>query len=258
MTWVLLRGLMREKRHWGQFLTDFQTAFPDEIVLTIDFPGNGTLCRHASASTIAAMVEAAREQVRAAGVTDRLNVLSISLGAMAAVSWSQTYPQEVNRLVLINTSLAPHNRFYQRLRPRNYPRLLVTMLFGSIRQREQLICDLTCHPTDAAIASSLVDAWVSYAQQYPISRTNIVRQLIAAMRYRAPYQQPHPSLLLLAGGGDRLVNPICSQILADRWRSPLRVHPSAGHDLPLDDGAWVIDQVKHWLDEAFFTPSGEG
>jgi hypothetical protein len=25
------------------------------------------------------------------------------------------------------------------------------------------------------------------------------------------------------------------------------LHPDAGHDLPLDDGVWVSQQVKDWL-----------
>ncbi|MFZ6849252.1 alpha/beta fold hydrolase [Undibacterium sp. RuRC25W] len=249
MTWVLLRGLMREQRHWGAFLTSFQTAFADESVITIDFPGNGEQHLLRSASSIQAMVEAARQQVHATGATRDIKVLAISLGAMVAVAWARAHPQEIHGLVLINTSLAPHNHFYQRLRPQNYPRLLATMLFGTVRQREQLVFDLTCNQCDTHLASTAVQAWISYAQQYPISRGNIIRQLIAAMRYHAPQEQPHPSLLLLAGKGDRLVNPVCSRILAKKWRCTLLMHPLAGHDLPLDDGAWIIAQVKHWISE---------
>jgi len=25
------------------------------------------------------------------------------------------------------------------------------------------------------------------------------------------------------------------------------IHPEAGHDLPLDDGAWVAGQIRAWL-----------
>jgi pimeloyl-ACP methyl ester carboxylesterase len=54
-------------------------------------------------------------------------------------------------------------------------------------------------------------------------------------------------LLLLGGQQDRLVNVQCSNTLAQRWHSPLRLHPTAGHDLPLDDAAWVIRQITQWL-----------
>jgi pimeloyl-ACP methyl ester carboxylesterase len=55
---------------------------------------------------------------------------------MVAVAWAERYPQELQRMVLINTSLAPHNPFYQRLRPANYPAIIATMLTGTQRQRE--------------------------------------------------------------------------------------------------------------------------
>jgi hypothetical protein len=35
--------------------------------------------------------------------------------------------------------------------------------------------------------------------------------------------------------------------LVDRWKTSLAIHPDAGHDLPLDDAAWVARQVRDWL-----------
>jgi hypothetical protein len=34
--------------------------------------------------------------------------------------------------------------------------------------------------------------------------------------------------------------------LAGAWGAALRVHPTAGHDLPLDDGGWVAEQISTW------------
>ncbi|MFZ6864613.1 alpha/beta fold hydrolase [Undibacterium sp. Ji67W] len=249
MTWVLLRGLMREKRHWGDFLAAFKVAFPNEQVITIDFPGNGELHQQTSANKIETMVEVARTQVLGAKNNTPINLLAISLGAMVAVAWARAYPQEIGKMVLINTSLAPHNPFYHRLRPRNYLRLLVTMLFGNVQQREQLVYTLTSSQKTAAIANTAVQNWVRYSRQYPITRGNIVRQLLAALRYHAPQQTPHSAMLLLVGNGDQLVNPQCSTTLANLWHCPLIIHPSAGHDLPFDDGVWVIAQIQQWFRE---------
>ena len=249
MTWVLLRGLMREKRHWGDFLAAFKAAFPNEQVITIDYPGNGELHEQTSASNIENMVEFARTQVRGANAQAPIHLLAISLGAMVAVAWARDYPQEIAKMVLINTSLAPHNAFYHRLRPGNYPRLLTTMLFGNVQQREQLVFDLTSSQKATSMTHTAVQNWVRYAQQYPISRGNIIRQLLAALRYHAPLQTPHSAMLLLAGAGDRLVNPQCAKTLASLWHCPLIIHPTAGHDLPFDDGGWVIAQIQQWLRE---------
>jgi pimeloyl-ACP methyl ester carboxylesterase len=246
MTWVLLRGLMREQRHWGNFTQQFAQAHPYERIITLDFAGNGALYQQASATSIGAMVEQAREQVRQQlqqQVEGNIKLLAISLGGMVAVAWAERYPQELQRMVLINTSLAPHNPFYQRLRPANYPAIVATMLAGTQRQREQLILRLTSHQSNTPQAEQLLNDWVHYAQQYPIRRRNILRQLVAAMRYRAPAPAPQVPLLMLAGAKDVLVSPQCSATLAHRWQVELRIHPEAGHDLPLDDPAWVIQQT---------------
>jgi len=46
---------------------------------------------------------------------------------------------------------------------------------------------------------------------------------------------------------DQLVNVKCSLKLAQYWQCDIRLHPTAGHDLPLDDGVWVAKQVKDWI-----------
>jgi pimeloyl-ACP methyl ester carboxylesterase len=54
-------------------------------------------------------------------------------------------------------------------------------------------------------------------------------------------------LPILSSAGDRLVDPGCSRRLAESWRAAHHVHPDAGHDLPLDDGAWVAERIATWL-----------
>ena len=76
---------------------------------------------------------------------------------------------------------------------------------------------------------------------------NALRQLLAAARYSAPEAPPPVPVLLLASARDQLVSPNCSRTLARRWGVPLAMHPSAGHDLPLDDGPWVAAEIRRWL-----------
>jgi predicted alpha/beta hydrolase family esterase len=89
--------------------------------------------------------------------------------------------------------------------------------------------------------------WRRFAREYPVSRANAVRQLIAAARYRAPREKPPPPLLILASAADSLVDPSCSRQLAVCWKCEVLEHPTAGHDLPLDDGPWVASKVHQWL-----------
>ena len=87
----------------------------------------------------------------------------------------------------------------------------------------------------------------AYRRENPVAIGNALRQLCAAARYRAPLVRPSPPLLVLSSLGDALVDSACSRQLAQRWQLDHAVHPSAGHDLPLDDGAWVVSQVTRWL-----------
>ena len=80
-----------------------------------------------------------------------------------------------------------------------------------------------------------------------MTRRNALRQLLAAMRFRAPRHKPEVPLLILASASDRLVDPRCSQRLAAGWHSTLIMHPDAGHDLPLDDARWVATHIHGWL-----------
>jgi pimeloyl-ACP methyl ester carboxylesterase len=247
-TWVLLRGLMRESRHWGEFTEQFQRAMGVQQVVPVDFPGNGSLYAQASPDSVPEMVDSCRMQLEQLGYEPPYSVLALSLGAMVAVAWSERHPDELERMVLINTSLAPFNPFYHRMRPRNYPGLPRFLIDASIAQRERTVLRITSTKERTVQQQrALLEQWESYARECPVTRANILRQLRAAMIYRAAPTVPSTPVLLLAAQQDRLVNVKCSLALARRWGCDIRLHPTAGHDIPLDDGAWVAQQVREWV-----------
>ena len=207
--------------------------------------------RKPSHGSVEEMAKYCHDQLRQMGHVPPYCVLALSLGAMVAVEWSKQHPEEIERMVLINTSLAPHNPFYHRLRPANYLALARFLVAGGMAPRERLILHLTSNKERTPEQQAqLLEQWVSYAQDSPISRTNILRQLYAAISYRAPPGAPRVPALLLASLQDRLVSAQCSFALAKRWGCAIKSHESAGHDLPLDDGAWVSEQVRQWVDAA--------
>lgn len=247
-TWVLLRGLTREQGHWGDFPAQLQVALPaGSRVLTPDLPGNGSLWQSRSPASVPAMVDALRQQLRSQGVQSPVHVLAMSLGAMVTVDWMHRHPDEVADAVLINTSLRPHSPPWRRLQPQHYPtilRLLLTRAPAS--EWERAILQMTTrHP--AVDTQPLLTDWLRLREQHPVATANGLRQLWAATRYQAPPGKPMAPVLLLNGEGDRLVHPSCSSVLAAAWGAPLIKHPTAGHDLPLDAGPWVVQQVLHWL-----------
>ena len=243
-TWVFLRGLIREQRHWGQFPVQFQHEFPNVNVVTLDLPGNGTLYREPSPTRVEDMAQFCRQELLRHGLPPPYRLLALSLGAMVAVAWSALHPDEIDACVLINTSLRPFNPFYRRLRPHNYLKLIGS-LYRDLAWRERLILQLTSNREESQDA--LVEDWIRFQHEFPVSRRNALRQLLAAMGYRAPRSKPPASMLVLGSSQDRLVDNRCSQQLVQQWQADSAFHPTAGHDLPLDDGPWIARTVKAWL-----------
>lgn len=248
--WVLLRGLTRESGHWGDFpqrlLPALRSEQPDARLELLDLPGNGDLHRQSSPTRVPDMVEACRAELQRRGLQPPYQLLAMSLGAMVASDWAARYPYELKAVVLINTSLRPFSAFFRRLRPSNYWSLLALSLFRlSLRQREARVLAMTTRLQPQP--ERVLDDWVRLQRRHPVRRRNALRQLLAAVRYRASPARPHPPMLLLCSKGDELVDWRCSQAISRAWGAPLRLHAQAGHDLPLDDGDWVARNVVDWL-----------
>jgi pimeloyl-ACP methyl ester carboxylesterase len=241
--WILLRGLAREGRHWGDFTRVFEGAFRDSKVVVLDIPGNGSRNAETSPVTIDGMVEACRRQLASMDVKPPYGLLAISLGGMISVQWSVTYPQEVQAQVLINTSMRPFSPFYRRLQPRNYFTVLRLLSAGedAVVREAHILRMTTRNPH-----SGVVSEWVRIQVDRPVSRVNAARQLLAAARFKAPLAAPLTRTLVLASERDGLVSFQCSVAISKQWDCCLYLHQTAGHDLPLDDPVWVVGQVERW------------
>lgn len=241
--WVLLRGLSRDARHWEAFPEQLQQAFPDDRVTCLNLPGTGPNHQLKSPANISQMVDWLREHYAASLKQQPLHLLTISMGGMLAADWMHRFPEEVAACVMINTSskLSPVN---ERMRPGTLW-AFCKALMSSITKREQVIVERTSNRhTDNA---DLTNRWRIYQQQQPVSAMTIVKQLFAASQFE-PQAVSQP-LLLLASRQDRVVNPKCSEVLAAFWSADLRMHKSAGHDIPLDDSEWLLTQLHLWLEK---------
>jgi pimeloyl-ACP methyl ester carboxylesterase len=245
-TWIFLRGLTRESRHWGDFPDRFRDSVSDANVICVDLPGNGSLHTMRSPRSVHAMSAYCRSELARRGLKPPYKLLAMSLGAMVATDWAASHPDEITACVLINTSMRPFSAFHQRLKPANYVALLKLILVGgSANEWEETILHITSRRV--AENANVVKEWAAWRQEFPVSRSNAIRQLIAAARYRAPVAKPVARALVLTSRRDALVDTRCSQALAAAWNCSIAEHPSAGHDIPLDDGAWVIEQIQEWL-----------
>ena len=240
--WILLRGLTRETGHWA----DFAAALAERSggqVLGVDLPGNGDQWSRPSPTEVEAIAQDVRRRVGA--LRERVRVVALSLGAMTALEWCRLDPEAIAGCALINTSTSGLSPFWHRLQPANYPTIARMLLPGlSLEQRERRVLAMTSARPQAH--ANAPEAWAALARERPVRPANALRQLWAASRYRPPATPPAVPLLLLASEGDRLVSPQCSRRLASHWNLPLRMHPWAGHDLPLDDPEWVLRELLEW------------
>lgn len=244
-TWILLRGWTREAAHWGAFPGQLAAVLPGDAVIALDLPGTGSEHRRSSPTCIAAIAEDCRARLERRGVAPPYRLFGLSLGGMVAAHWAARHAHEIERAVLLNTSLRPYAPPWRRLRPRAWPGLLRIAATRDPRAAEQAILELTS--ALAGERAALVDAWVAIRARRPVRPRNALGQLVAALRYRASAVPPAVPLLLLASAADQLVHPDCSRSLARAWGGTIAEHPHAGHDLPLDDGPWVAECIAAWI-----------
>jgi len=245
--WILLRGLIRESAHWGDFVPLLQSAFPGSTIATLDLPGTGRWHTQQSPNTIAEIVDNLRAHAIKAGLLKQpVRLLAISLGGMVAWEWISRYPDDFEGACLINVSFSGLSPWYQRMRWQCLGQVLRVLTQKDNQKRELAILQLTsnCRTDKPLIAK----AWADIATHRPISTKNRLCQIIAAARFKPNYQSAQLPVLLLASQKDRLVSFACSEAIQCTWHIPLVSHPNAGHDLPLDDGNWVIKQLQSWLD----------
>lgn len=246
MHFILLRGLAREAGHWLEFPASLQNSLGKHCkVHCIDFPGCGKYHRTPALSSIAAMTDHARTQVQAQinqAQGEPVYLLGISMGGMVALDWVQRFPQDISGLVLINSS-SGNQPFWWRLLPGAWPTMALALLLPE-RQREALVLRrVSNRPVDY---QQRLQQWLAIQSQRPVSRDTIITMLKAAASF-VPQVSHFPQGLILASNKDRLVSVKASKALAQRFQWPLQIHPNAGHDLPMDDGDWVVQQVAQWL-----------
>lgn len=245
--WLLLRGLSRESAHWGDFVPLLRSAFPKVHIHTLDLPGTGRFHEQLSPCRIEAILAMTRQQALNEGLLQApVTLFGLSLGGMVAWEWMRQYPEDVCASVLINSSFANVSPFYQRLRWQSYGKFLHLLTADSVHDEELAIVRLVSNRPDQDRLLTALD-WTKIHLQRPISFKNSFRQISAAALYRPDGRRPDKPVLLLSSLGDRLVSPACSSAMQQKWQLQLRSHPTAGHDLPLDAGDWVLDQLKSWV-----------
>ncbi len=246
--WVFLRGLGREQAHWHTFPARFGEALPGAMVHTLDLPGAGTEHLRMCPVAMPALTADVRDRwlpLQRSLPASRWHLLGISLGGMVAQQWAASHPNDFARVVLVNTSAADLSLPWERMSLsvlRDIVRAVGTARDDVAREKIVLGLSTRLFRDHEALARE----WAEHHRARPLRRRNLVRQLLAATRFRAPARIEVPTLVLV-GQGDRLAHPNCGRRLAAHYGATLREHPTAGHDLPLDDPEWVAAAVREFV-----------
>lgn len=241
----LLRGLIREKGHWGQFLNDLRGTYPEALITAIDIPGAGEYFQNNSPLSIREMVEIMRQDfLKQKTDSEESYLVAISLGGMISLEWLRHYPEDFSKAVFMNTSFGGISPVFDRLLPSALAYLFkVPLLKG--RQKEGHILKLVSNHQD--IFDSTLDLWEEIQQKRPVSLKNTLRQLAAAACFSAKDFTPKLPILLLGSTADRMVSIKCSREISKRWNLPLKEHPTAGHDITADAPQWVCKEIQDFI-----------
>lgn len=242
-SFLLLSGLMREQRHWGEFPEILQARFPGSEIFIPDIPGNGRNFRTCSPDSIEKITDFVRQQQ--APKSDRLFLIGQSMGGMSAIDWMQRYPEEISCAVLINTSARPYSPFFHRLRWTCYPSIL-KLAFQKPAQQEKTLLNLLSNLKNQD--GTLLQDWRTWRRQYPVSQKSVFNQLLACTVFKSTEKPQHP-VMIAASKTDRLVDFRCSVSLHQAWQTAYQEHPYAGHILPLDDPDWLAEKIENWYME---------
>lgn len=241
--WLLLRGLGRETRHWHDFPRQLSRAAGSARVVAVDLPGFGAAAGTSAPTSIRATAARVCATLEAEyGSTERRFVVGLSLGGMVALELAALRPDSLAGVAIVNSS-AGTSPPWRRLRPGALAVILRAAATRDELARERLVLALTTHLPEGR-RRALAELQAGFARTCRPSRSALARQLLAAARFRPA--RPLVPVHVIASLGDRLVSPDCSRELAARLGATLSVHPTAGHDLPLDAPGWLARELATW------------
>ncbi|MEM9101286.1 MAG: alpha/beta hydrolase [Pseudomonadota bacterium] len=240
---VLIRGLIRNQFHWGKFPQALKKYLPTSELYFIDIPGNGARHYEKSPDSIKDMADYCYQTMEKNAIKPPYHLIGISLGGMITMDWAARYEQQIASGVLINSSASNLCQWHQRFNPTN---LLTLFKFltarNNFRRKEACILQLTsnAHQRDW----HLINQWAQLHQQFPSTLQNTLRQMLAASRFTTP--PINIPICVAASRNDHLVSVRCSEAIAKHYNSDIFFHPTAGHDLPLDQPEWLASQLSSW------------
>jgi pimeloyl-ACP methyl ester carboxylesterase len=238
--WILVRGLARSRYHWKNFDSALKTGLGISEVLFTELSGNGYLHQENTPKQLSEIIKNFDAQIPDIE-NESFGVIGISLGGMLATEWAKERPEKFSHLVLINSSssLSP---ITERMFPTHYYSIIKNLAKRDSRALESFILNATSNKKE--IWEPQLEENINFIHQHPTSVSNFIRQLKLTTKVNFS-PKPFCNKLILTSRADRLVNYKCSEDISNLWQCPIRYHHTAGHDLPMDDAPWVVEQIAN-------------
>lgn len=234
-TIYLINGLTQNTRHWNpQLLASLRDREWVDDVIGLDLPGAGDLAHEPAPTQIAHYVPLMRRFYADHFVAEKPRLLvALSLGGMVASEWCHQFPDDFQKLVLVNTSFGKFAAFYKRLQPAAWYTIASVFFRRGRAAREQRTLNLVSN--DPEKRSTILPLWVDARRERPTAPINALRQLLAAKRYIAPQRLPHDTVVICSRY-DRLCHYTASETIARHYGVSLVIepNPAIGHAFHVD------------------------
>jgi len=241
---ILLRGLGRDARHWGEFPKKLAAMLPSYKICTIDLPGTGEYYDIKSPLSVNKMTEFLhKESVKKGYILKDTYIIGLSLGGMVATQWALNYPNSIKKIILVNSSFSNFSRFYNRLSASVYWDF-IKMFFMSPEQRE--VCVLKIVSSNKDQYKEVSQNWKHLWKEKPFKVSTIIRQLVAASLFSLK-KLPKQKVLFLASKKDNLVSPVCYKDVESKTPWTVIYNENTGHEMPMDDPDWVINKISEFV-----------
>lgn len=252
MNWLLLRGLVREQRHWRDF-PKLLSEKTKSTVLCLDVPGMGTESARKSPYSIKEIMYDVRERFLLAkknidkDSNSDWGICCVSLGSMIALQWAHEYPNDFKHIVITNTSCKPLSSTFERFMPKNVLQIPRLLFANNKKAREKVILKMTSNKSDSEL-DRIAEDYAKFSLELSQFQSVGIAHLIAGSRFSIPQtlENSHGKsnrFLVINSQKDTLVSPKCSKVVAKYLNAPLVEHPNANHDLSLDDPEWFVNEV---------------
>jgi pimeloyl-ACP methyl ester carboxylesterase len=242
-TLVLLRGLARWSRHW----LDFDKRLVDQgfRVIVIDNRGFGR-SDAAPTTKMLSLYDLADDvaQIISRESPSGAHVVGLSLGAMIGLVLAATKPQLIRSLIMVNSSVGSSG--LPRLSKRALLVIIGVLLTGQ-RTYGALAKLLLSPSASKEKREKFAAAWAAIDANAKVSVQQLWRQLKAARAFTGTVEMAAVQcpVVVVRCDDDQFVDPRNSDFIHKLMtHSKLLVHPSAGHELAVDDPDWFVKTIK--------------